>query len=252
MKISLIIPAYNEENRIINTMDRVFKFMDKNFNDYEVIVVDDGSTDGTVEILRDYKSSNLKIVVQPQNMGKGFAVKTGMLMAKGSYCFFMDADLPYRLDSIIEAIDVFKKTNSHLVIGSRDLFVGDSDTPYPFYRKFMSKMFSLFINTILNLKISDTQCGFKGFTNYAAKDIFPPITINGFGFDFEMLYIARKYKMSIECIPVNLRHTVGSKVNIIVDSLRMMKDAFKVKLNDWKGLYNRKLEGNRVEKISEI
>jgi dolichyl-phosphate beta-glucosyltransferase len=238
MEVSLIIPAFNEEKRITHTMECVSKFMNKHFKSYEVIVVDDGSTDGTIDVLKTYHDVHLKIISQGRNRGKGQAIKTGMSYAKGDYCFFMDADLPYPLNSMIEAIKVFRKTGADLVIGSRDLYKEKPDVPYPLHRKIMSRMFSLFINGILHLGISDTQCGFKGFTNNAAKGIFPMITIDGFGFDFEMLYIAKKYHLDIQQIPVNLSHTGGSKVNIISDSLKMMRDALKVRINDWKRLYD--------------
>lgn len=238
MEVSLIIPAYNEEKRIIHTIDHVLRFMGEHFNSYEVIVVDDGSIDRTVKILTKYKNRHLKIISQGENRGKGQAIKTGMLHAKGQYIFFTDADLPYPLEGMLTAIKVFRTTGTHLVIGSRDLYKEKCDIPYPLYRKVMSKIFSLFINVVLGLGIPDTQCGFKGFTNDTAKHIFPLVTIEGFGFDFEVLYIAKKYKLKIESIPVNLSHSEGSKVNIFSDSIKMVRDALKVRINDWKGLYH--------------
>jgi dolichyl-phosphate beta-glucosyltransferase len=237
VEVSLVIPAYNEEKRITRTIDHVLKFMDENFTEYEVMVVDDGSTDKTVNILKRYAGSNLRIICQGVNKGKGQAIKTGMMQAKGKYVFFTDADLPYPLQSMLQAIEIFEKTGAYLVIGSRDLYKEKPDIPYPFHRKLISKAFSMFINSVLHLGIADTQCGFKGFRNDAAKAIFPLITINGFGFDFEMLYIARKIGCNIKLVAVNLSHSEGSKVNLISDSLKMMADAFKVRFNDWKGYY---------------
>ncbi len=237
MEISLVIPAYNEENRITDTVRSILAFLEEHFETYEVIVVDDGSTDRTVERLRQCDDKHLEILCLGQNQGKGQAIKTGMAAATGRYCFFTDADLPYRLESIRHAMDLFKETDVQLVIGSRDLFKDKPDAPYPLHRKIMSKIFSAYINTVLDLGISDTQCGFKAFTYDAAKSIFPVLSVRGFSFDVELLYVARKYKMGIRSIPVNMRYTEDSKINIIADSLKMVLDTLKVKINDRKGLY---------------
>ncbi|MGE4283450.1 MAG: dolichyl-phosphate beta-glucosyltransferase [Clostridia bacterium] len=237
MDVSLIIPAYNEEKRIIGTMEHILEFMNRHFHEYEVLVIDDGSTDNTVEVLKRYHDYPLRVFSQETNKGKGQAIKTGMLQAKGKYVFFTDADLPYPLSGMIEAIDIFSKTEAHLVLGSRDLYKERPSAPYPLHRRLMSKAFSIFINGILGLRIADTQCGFKGFHQNAVKTIFPLVTINGFGFDFEMLYIAKKQGLKMELIAVDLSHSEGSKVNIVSDSLKMMANAFKVRINDWRGYY---------------
>lgn len=238
MELSLVIPAYNEEKRILHTLEMVMPFMDKHFSQYEVLVVDDGSKDRTVAIVEEFKHPHLHVASLKQNMGKGMALKQGMLLAKGKYIFFMDADLPYPLESINEALAVFYANKADLVIGARDLYQEKSDVPYPLSRKIASAVFSLFINTVLHLNIPDTQCGFKGFTRAATKVIFPQLTIQGFGFDFEMLYLARKYDYHIERIPVNLRHSGDSKVHIVKDSVKMVQDALRVRMNDWNGAYS--------------
>lgn len=239
MELSLVIPAYNEEKRITHTLEMVMPFMDKHFTSYEVVVVDDGSKDDTVAIVEDFGHPCLQVISLGKNMGKGMALKQGMLLAKGKYIFFMDADLPYPLESITEALAVFYAKKADLVIGGRDLHKAEADVPYPVSRKIASAAFSGFINLVLHLNIPDTQCGFKGFTRAATRVIFPQLTVQGFGFDFEMLFLARKYEYHIERIPVNLRHSEDSKVHIIKDSWKMFRDALQVRVNDWNGVYNK-------------
>ncbi|WP_162142500.1 dolichyl-phosphate beta-glucosyltransferase [Aneurinibacillus terranovensis] len=239
MELSLVIPAYNEEKRIMHTLEMVMPFMDKHFSHYEVLVIDDGSRDKTVSIVQNFGHPHLHIASLQRNMGKGMALKQGMLLAKGKYIFFMDADLPYPLESINEALAVFYTKKADLVIGARDLYEAKSEVPYPALRKITSASFSLFINTVLHLNIPDTQCGFKGFTRSAVQVIFPQLTIQGFGFDFEMLFLARKYEYHIERIPVNLRHSGDSKVHIVKDSIKMVQDALHVRMNDWNGVYSK-------------
>ncbi|WP_373270239.1 dolichyl-phosphate beta-glucosyltransferase [Aneurinibacillus sp. REN35] len=239
MELSVVIPAYNEEKRIIYTLETIMPFMDHHFSDFEVLVIDDGSTDRTVSIVESFMHPQLHVVSLKQNMGKGMALKHGMLLAKGKYIFFMDADLPYPLTSIHEALAVFYTRKADIVLGARDLYEGKSDIPYPLSRKVASAMFSRFINAVLGLGIPDTQCGFKGFTRAAARTIFPQLTIQGFGFDFEMLFLGRKYAYDIERIPVNLRHSADSKVHMMRDSWVMFRDALRVRMNDWNGVYNK-------------
>lgn len=237
MELSLVVPAYNEEKNIISVVTQMLQFLDLHFNSFELIIVDDGSKDKTVDQLHTINHLGLKILPLGVNQGKGQAIKKGMSVAKGKYCFFTDADLPYRLDSILEAIKVFKNKQSDLVLGSRHLYHETPDHDYPLHRKIMSKVFSLYITLTLNLGISDTQCGFKGFTQEVSKKIFPMITIKGFGFDVEMLFIAKKNKYKIESIPVNMNYTDDSKVNILTDSIKMMGDTLKVRINHIKGKY---------------
>lgn len=237
MEVSLVIPAYNEEKRITHTLEMVMPFMDRYFTEYEVIVVDDGSSDQTVAIVQAFGHPHLQVVSLGTNRGKGMALKHGMLLAQGKYIFFMDADLPYPLESIREALRVFDTEKADLVIGGRDLYMEKFDVPYPLSRKIASTAFSLFINTVLCLQIPDTQCGFKGFTRASVQKIFPQLTIQGFGFDFEMLFLARKYGYKIERIPVNLCHSDDSKVHIVKDSWKMFRDALQVRMNDWNGVY---------------
>lgn len=241
MQVSLIIPAYNEEKRISSTLDAVSGFMREHFDNYEIIVIDDGSTDKTTDLVSEHikKDENIKLIPLRKNKGKGYAVKTGVRNSTGDYIFFTDADLPYSLDTILKGTKILSDKKTKLVIGSRDLYEHKHNIPYPIYRRLMSKTFSFFLNMVLGLGISDTQCGIKGFEKKAAKRIFEAITIEGFGFDVELLYIAKKYKYKICCIPVNLTYNKGSKINIVIDSIKMTWDVFNIKLNDLRGLYKK-------------
>lgn len=238
MKVSLIIPAYNEEYRIIKTLEQASSYMDAVFTDYEIIIADDGSSDGTCKVVEPFLNQHIKLY-KLMHGGKGETVKQAMLQATGDYLFFLDADLPYSLDNIKIAVDIFRKDDPGLVIGARDLFNEISSSPYPWYRSIMSNVFSFIVNMVLKLNIKDTQCGFKGFKRDIAHQIFPFVTINGFGFDIELLFIARKHNIAITRIPVELIHSEGSKVFIIKDTIKMICDIVKVKSNNRKAYYDR-------------
>lgn len=236
MKISLVIPAYNESNRIVNTLDQVTRFMNETYQDFEIIVADDGSKDNTVEIAKSFKNRGVT-VLSFEHAGKGSTLKQAILQASGDYIFFTDADLPYELKNMTTALNRFSNSTAGLVIGARDLYHEFDGIPYPFYRNLMSKAFSFVVNSVLKLGIKDTQCGFKGFRKDVAHAIFPKITVLGFGFDIEVLTIAKLNKYNIERIPVSLMHSKGSKVNAIRDTYKMLKDIFIVKSNIKRGIY---------------
>jgi dolichyl-phosphate beta-glucosyltransferase len=237
MEISLIIPAYNEGNRIIDTIERSINFLNKNFKEYELIIVDDGSIDNTLSIINSVNNKLCKLIPLKENKGKGYAVKKGVLSSKGQYCFFTDADLPYGLNNILKSIGIMKDKKCDIILGSRALYDGEHNVPYPLHRKIMSGLFSKYVNTVLNIGVKDTQCGFKGFNAYSARKIFSLTTIEKFGFDVEVIYLAKKFGYKIDYIPVNLTYSVGSTVHIIRDSLKMIKDVNNIKKNDLNGLY---------------
>jgi len=236
IELSLVVPAYNEEKNIVSVVNHMTTFLDIHFNNYELIVVDDGSQDQTVQVLQTIDHTRLVIHPLGTNQGKGQAIKEGMALARGKYCFFTDADLPYPLSSLTDAIKEFKNHQCDLVIGSRH-HDQDHEKDYPLLRKIMSKVFSLYTGLILNLGITDTQCGFKGFTHQAKETIFPLVTIKGFGFDVEMLFIAKNRNYVIKTIPVNMTYTEDSKVNVIKDSLKMFWDTLRVRVNQLKKKY---------------
>jgi dolichyl-phosphate beta-glucosyltransferase len=207
---------------------------------FEIIVVDDGSHDDTVQSVRVWHQSHpdviLHLLVNETNMGKGFSIRRGVLQSAGKYVIFIDADLPYELYAIDEFLKALRQ-GYDLAIGSRVL-PGSQVKGVPALRYAAGQIFSWMVQGVLSTGIPDTQCGFKSFTSVAAREIFRRLTISGFGFDVEMLFIARKLGFSIQPIAVHMiEHRHRSRVRLFVDSIRMFSNLFTVRLNDWQGKY---------------
>ncbi len=233
--ISIVIPAYNEEKRINKTIQLILKYLKKRGFDYEIVVVDDGSKDKTIQTVSQIKENNLTILKNIPNRGKGYTVRRGMLEAKKDLILFTDADN----STPIEELDNFLKyiNNYDIIIASRNMKESDIKIKQPLIRSTLGKIFPLLVKLIAVKGIKDTQCGFKLFKKEAAKKIFEKQTMERFAFDVEILYIARKYKLNIKELPVVWINDEGSKVDPIKDSISMFLDLLKVKVNDWKGLY---------------
>jgi dolichyl-phosphate beta-glucosyltransferase len=237
-ELSVIIPAYNEEALIASTLDCLQNYLLRRPESFEIIVVDDGSQDKTVERVQHLQknSAHLRLLVNPQNMGKGFSIQRGVLESRGQIIIFTDADLPYELD----AIDGFLKAlrnHCDLAVGSRVL-PGSEVRGVPMLRYVAGQIFSWMVQVVLFQGLPDTQCGFKGFRADAAKEIFRRLTIGGFGFDVEMLFIARKRKYAIQPVPVHMiEHRQRSRVRLVTDSLKMFANLFMVRWNDLQGKY---------------
>jgi dolichyl-phosphate beta-glucosyltransferase len=198
--ISLIIPAYNEAERIGKSLLSAQNYLKDNFETYEIVVVDDGSTDGTANLARNYGDS-VKVFQLERNSGKGAAVRKGMLESSGRIRVFSDADFStpiYELKKIIGELE----SGADICIGSRAIQPELIKVHQPFFRELLGKTFNLFVRTILFSGIKDTQCGFKGFKDYAAEQVFSKAKIDGFGFDVEILYIAKKENFRIKQVPV--------------------------------------------------
>lgn len=233
MDFSIIIPAYNEAGRIAQSLDKIFEFMERWGIPFEVIVVDDGSTDQT-SIIVEEKSRNhkeLKLIKLPTNQGKGYAVKTGMLEAKGKYILFSDADLSTPIEEL-PRLHQWIKEGFDIAIASRAYPGAILEVHQPFYREFMGRVFNLLVRIFLLPDIYDTQCGFKLFRGEVAKDIFKRQRLKGFSFDFEILYIARKLGYKIKEVPVRWRHSPGSKVRVLKNGISSFIDIFKTR---WRG-----------------
>lgn len=225
--LSIVIPAYNEADRIEASLQKAVDYLGQKDYEYEIIVADDGSTDNTVAIAENF-GHKVKAYALPKNTGKGAAVRMGMLKAKGEIRIFTDADFStpiYEIEKIIYSL----KNNYDIVIGSRALDYDLVKEHQPFYREFMGKIFNKFVQFMVIKGIKDTQCGFKGFTAAAAEDIFSKAKINGFSFDVEALYLARRAGYRIDEVPVEWYNDDRSKVNPITDSISMLLEIMKIK-----------------------
>jgi len=230
--LSVIVPAYNEEKRLPNTLKDINQYLSKQNYSYEIIVVSDGSKDRTVEVVNDLKLkiANLRLIDFKENYGKGFGVKQGMLQAKGEFRLFTDADNSTSINQVEKMWSEFEK-GYDIVIGSRDVKGAILDPPQPFFRRFLGEAFGFLTNLIVGTwGIYDTQCGFKGFTKKATKSIFPKCKINRFAFDPEILTIAKNLGYKIKEIPVYWKNDPESKVKF-KSMVKMGIDLFKIRWN---------------------
>ena len=239
-KISVIIPAFNEEHRLPGTLESVYEYLNAKKADFEIVVVDDGSDDGTAEFVRSYSSNHpqVRVISYTQNRGKGYAVRIGMLDSDGDYVIYNDADgsSPIEeIDKLIASID----SGNDIAFGSRAKPDEKRKVEALAYRKYIGNTFNLIVQTLLLKGIHDTQCGFKMFTRKAAQDIFSVARMDGFAFDVEILYIGRLRKYKMEEVPINWSNVDGSKVNVFIDSPKMFFETLKIAYAAWTGKYKR-------------
>ncbi len=226
MKISVVIPAYNEEELIEKTLSTYLDFLDENFKSYEFIVVNDGSTDSTVDIVKRFKE--VILISYSQNRGKGYAVKRGILRATGDYIFFTDADLSFSPLNILSAMNIFKVSNTCGVIGVRK----NKNHDYPFFRRVASDVFSHIVQFLLKTKVCDTQCGFKAFDKKTAKLLFSMSHLTNWGFDFEIIYLSEQLGKTIKELPLSFVHHKKEKSNVLLNSFSMLKDVISLKFRN--------------------
>jgi dolichyl-phosphate beta-glucosyltransferase len=235
---SIIIPAYNEGARLDATLNKVLRYVGQQKWDAEVIVVNDGSSDNTVAIVQTHmqKNSTLRLLENPGNRGKGYSVRNGMMNARGEVLLFSDADLsspieeaPKLLAAIAEGADV--------AIGSRWMQSELQTQRQPLYRQFFGRIFNLMLRLILGLQFKDTQCGFKVFTRRAAQAIFPQQKIERWGFDPEILYLAKNYGFKVVEVPVAWAHSTGTRISPLRDGTRMVIEMLKIRWNALAGKY---------------
>jgi dolichyl-phosphate beta-glucosyltransferase len=229
-EISVIIPAFNEERRILPTLSATYDFLKKNFGTFEILIVDDGSSDKTAEVCETFKidKPEIKLIIFPRNKGKGAAVKEGMLASGGAMALFQDADGATPIEETTRLVEALKQAD--LVIGSRALPSNDTKVTTIIHRKLLGRIFNFTANLLAVPGILDTQCGFKLFTKVAAKKIFGAQKLADFGFDVEILYLARKMGFKVAEIPVNWHNVPGTKVNVLLDGIKMFFDVFLIKL----------------------
>jgi dolichyl-phosphate beta-glucosyltransferase len=236
MHLSVIIPAYNEGARIESSLMKATEYFDRQSYDCEILVVDDGSRDDTAEVVERHVGGRIRLLRQPRNMGKGAAVRRGMLEAEGDYRMFTDADFSTPIKETGRMLEHLRDFD--VVIGSRAIDASYIKEHQPWYRESMGKMFNLLVQVVAVSGIHDTQCGFKGFRAAAAEQIFRRTKIDGFSFDVEALFIARRLKLSIKEIPVEWYNDERSTLNPVSDSLKMFRELLRIRSlhRNWKGL----------------
>ena len=225
MDVSLVIPSYNEENRLPSTVEAVIAYVDESPLRIELVLVDDGSSDGTRSIIEAAVDSRewISAILCNTNRGKGAAVREGFANAKGETVVFFDADLSYPLD-LIEAAESRIREGADLVIGGRDLTEKDSRWRYSPVRRMATTVFNVLVEQLLSLGIPDTQCGFKAFRRDVTAAMFEKLTIDSFAFDIELLLVARIWALRIDRIPVDMKHDRESSIRLFGDSLKMLRD----------------------------
>ena len=236
--LSIVIPAYNEEERLGATLEKIAAYLALQDYGYEVIVVSDGSTDRTAAVAREWRPAGfpLEIIDRKENRGKGYSVREGAARAQGDNVLFSDADLSTPIEDAEKLLPYLQK-GFGLVIGSRNMEASELIVKQPFYRQLMGRVFNLLVRTLAVPGIIDSQCGFKLFSRPALAAISPLCRIDGFSFDVEMLYIARRLGIKIKEVPVRWLNAAGSSVSPIRDSLRMFRDVCRISLNGRLGKY---------------
>lgn len=229
--LSIVIPAYNEEQRIAGTLARIAEYMERQSYSFEVLVVDDGSTDRTSMACEEFAAHHpwCRLIRLPRNRGKGFAVRTGVLEAAGEYILMCDADLA----TPIEELDGFWaliEDKADIVIASRPLRESKLVKRQPLYREWAGRALNTLVRAIAVPGIHDTQCGFKMFTRRSARCIFPYCTLDRFSFDIEVLHLARRMGFQIREAPVHWYHVPGSKIRFLRDGLGMIVDLLRIRL----------------------
>ena len=238
--VSLVLPAYNEETLIGETLEALCAYLAPRFADYEILVVDDGSADQTARLAQAYgqKNGRVRLMQNERNTGKGYSIRHGVLESRGKLVIFMDADMPYSFE-VIDLLAGALQDGYPVAVGSRELPESELNARVPFIRLVAGKIFSFLIQALLFRGLPDTQCGVKGFQREAARQIFGRQTIWNFGFDVEILFIARKLGYRVKPVPVRLVSARGdSKVHIVRDSLKSFSDLFLIRWNDLHGRYN--------------
>ncbi|GAB4530066.1 MAG: glycosyltransferase family 2 protein [Anaerolineae bacterium] len=238
--LSIVIPAYNEEIRIIPTIGAIASHVSDLGFPWELIIADDGSKDSTVKLVEELGFANLRVLKAERNGGKGSAVKRGMLAARGKYVLFSDADNSTPIEEVGKFIQALEQGHYDVAVGSRAAD-GAEEAKKSFLRHLLSGGLRMIVRYGLRIRVRDTQCGFKMYTREAAHHLHSIQTILGFSFDLEVLYLAFKVGYKVQEIPVSWVDAPGSKVDTRKEVQRFLRDIYKIKTNDFKGIYNRRL-----------
>jgi glycosyltransferase involved in cell wall biosynthesis len=239
MTYSFIVPAYNESVRIRPTLHALLRYSQEQDWDVEILVVNDGSSDDTAQIVREYGRSHPQVLLveNPGNRGKGYSVRNGMLHARGDICLFTDADLSSPMTEARKLFDAIGR-GADIAIGSRWLRTELQTERQPLYRQIFGRIFNLVLRVILGLRFADTQCGFKAFRRDAAQLIFPLQRIERWGFDPEILFLARRAGLRVEEVPVLWAHSEGTRLHPFRDGMRMLLEVLRIRWYSIAGDYS--------------
>lgn len=237
ISLSLVIPAYNEENRLRTTIDEVAAFVDHQRFPIEVILVNNNSTDRTQQIIDDAAAefTFIRGLIE-RTQGKGAAVRAGMLAAEHEYLFICDADLSMPIDEVLKFIPP-NLQEYDIAIASREA-PGAVRIDEPPFRHFIGRMFNMIVRIFAVRGFDDTQCGFKCFKKAVARDLFPLQTIEGWSFDVELLHVAQRRGYLIKEVPITWYYKDNSKIKPFKDAIKMFSDVLRIRWNAWRGKYD--------------
>jgi len=236
--LSIIIPAYNEERRIGQTLQGILRYLRRQVYSAEIIVVDDGSCDATVSAVTKFhgKDPAVQLLQNDRNRGKGFSVRNGFLHASGDYLLFSDADLSTPIEEVEKLLTALREP-CDIAVASRALPESHIELHQPGYRRNMGRLFNVVVRALMVPGVRDTQCGFKCFTRKAALDICHRMICDRFAFDVEMLYLGSLLGYRIREVPVVWRNSSETRVHVCRDSASMMYDLLRIRWNDLCGRY---------------
>jgi dolichyl-phosphate beta-glucosyltransferase len=236
-KLSVVIPAYNEEKRIVKTLEDVGNFLAKQNYEYEILAVNDGSRDNTAGVIKSYegKIQNLRLIDNKENHGKGWAVKQGMLEATGDVRVFMDADNSTKIDEIINFLPFFDQ-GFDVVVGSRRIKGSNIVAKQSPLRDFLGGVFRFIVHTLVPVGVTDSQCGFKAFSAKATEAVFPNQTIYRWAFDVEILALTNKLGFKVKEAPIRWVDDASSHVKLS-GMINMLLEVLQVRINLWTGKY---------------
>jgi dolichyl-phosphate beta-glucosyltransferase len=253
LSLSIVVPAYNEGARLGKSLRAIVNYLNENAPGSELIVVDDGSTDNTADAAREElsDSGNLRtsVISYQSNLGKGRAVRLGLLASRGDIALFTDADLSTPITETSKLVEPIERGECDLAFGSRALDRSLIGVHQPWRREQGGRIFNLAVRLATGLPFWDTQCGFKAFRMSACRPIIEGATIDRFGFDVELLYVAYRAGLRLKEIPVRWDHAEGSKVNVASDSFKMLSEVGRIRQQARRGVYDRAIKAaNEAER----
>jgi dolichyl-phosphate beta-glucosyltransferase len=246
MSLSIVVPAYNEGSRLGNSLRTIVNYLEEHAPESELIVVDDGSTDNTANAAREELSTSktvrTSVISYQSNLGKGRAVRLGLLASRGDIALFMDADLSTPITEIPKLIEPISRGEYDLTFGSRALDRSLIGIHQPWRREQGGRVFNLAVRLATGLPFWDTQCGFKAFRMSVCRPIIEGATIDRFGFDVELLYVAYRAGLRLSEVPVRWDHAEGSKVNVATDWYKMLNEVGRIRQQARRGVYDRAIK----------